>query len=81
MGYRTELIQSATTYSLGGQVELKYALGGECPSPELKGGHVQKTVLIVEDEFLIAMDLKLMLEAAAGGSSARRRQCRMRSAC
>jgi DNA-binding response OmpR family regulator len=28
----------------------------------LKGGHVQKTVLIVEDEFLIAMDLKLMLE-------------------
>jgi DNA-binding response OmpR family regulator len=28
----------------------------------LKDDHVQKTVLIVEDEFLIAMDLKLMLE-------------------
>ncbi|RUV75908.1 MAG: histidine kinase [Mesorhizobium sp.] len=27
-GYGTELIQSATTYSLGGQVELKYLVGG-----------------------------------------------------
>ncbi|TIT58479.1 MAG: histidine kinase, partial [Mesorhizobium sp.] len=27
-GYGTELIQSATTYSLGGQVEQKYLVGG-----------------------------------------------------
>ncbi len=71
-GYGTELIQSATTYNLGGQVELKYppsGLGpeiviplGSAPLPGVKDDHVQKTVLIVEDEFLIAMDLKLMLE-------------------
>lgn len=28
----------------------------------MKANHVRKTVLIVEDEFLIAMDLQLMLE-------------------
>jgi two-component sensor histidine kinase len=27
-GYGTELIQSTTAYGLGGQMELKYALGG-----------------------------------------------------
>ncbi|MBB6357283.1 two-component sensor histidine kinase [Aminobacter aganoensis] len=27
-GYGSKLIQSVTTYSLGGQVELKYAVGG-----------------------------------------------------
>ena len=29
----------------------------------MRDGDVQKTVLIVEDEFLIAIDLKLTLEA------------------
>lgn len=32
------------------------------PSCGLKAGRVQKSVLVVEDEFLIAIDLQLMLE-------------------
>lgn len=69
-GYGTQLIQSATTHSLGGQVEQKFAAGGleteiviplESASPGLKAVHAEDRV-IVEDEFLIALDLQLVLE-------------------